>query len=97
MDSPENSELLKQVAELRRETRSLRRWVIFIAGCAAIFLFLPQLAILASSTVAWFLNAFGEDVAPIVAIPVVIVLAAVIVSHFSRSASESNKPEADHV
>jgi membrane protein implicated in regulation of membrane protease activity len=97
MDTPEHRELLKLVAELRRETRSLRRWVIFIAVCAAILLFIPQLASFAAATVGRMLNMLGETAAPVVAVPIIVVVAAVLVSHFSRSASQPAKPEADNV
>lgn len=53
MDEQEQEPLQRQLEALRREVRSMRRWVIFTAFAVAIFLFAPKFA-------AWIAEVTGK-------------------------------------
>jgi uncharacterized membrane protein len=76
MNSDEQQEILRQIAELRRESRVRHRWVIFIALCVGLPLFAPQVA----AFIAHLIEYGGEYLAPLIALVVVMIVAAAIVS-----------------
>jgi uncharacterized membrane protein (DUF485 family) len=93
----ENPDLSEQIAELRRETRSTRRWVIFTAFAISILLFFPSLWALLSNWAAQVVNFASANLYPAIGILVAVIIAAFVVSHFisrpaAREAEESQSP-----
>jgi len=97
MNPQQEDELVREIAALRRETRSLRRWVIFTAICVGTILFAPQLAVFIAANSARLFEFSGniEGAMSIVAVLIVFVGGAVIVSRNSSSNPERTKGRAN--
>ncbi len=93
MQAPDRDELLEEIAALRRETRSLRRSVVFTGLCVGVLLFFPRLAAVIAGYVARLLDVLGgaEFLAPVVGLLVVFGVAAYVVSHFAGRSSPQPK------
>lgn len=89
MQPQDRDELLEQIAALRRETRSLRRWVVFTALCAGIFLFAPWLAAFIAGGGARLFEALGGSgfLVPVVALLLLFGGAAYVVSNRGSGSS----------
>ncbi len=84
MNNQEDPNLSQQLAELRREIRSTRRWVVFIAVVVSILLFFPQLGLLLSNWAVDVFDVVGLYLMDLAGILVAIGIAALVVSHFMR-------------
>ncbi len=82
MPSEEQQEILQELAALRRDVHALRRWIIFTAICVGLLLFGPILVVIVVK-LSGTGNSIGGYLAPIASVTIVIVLAAIIVSHFA--------------
>ena len=81
MNDQDTQEILRQLAEIRREARHTRRWIIFVAFNVSILLFLPGLAV---SIAAWsepMISFVVQHLAPALGILFTIVVSAIVVSH----------------
>lgn len=94
MNSDEHQDVLRQLAELRKESRIRNRWIVFIAICVGLPLFLPQIAMWVATFSTRVIDYSGSYLAPITATFAVIIVAAVIVSRFAPH-PPNLKPESD--
>jgi multisubunit Na+/H+ antiporter MnhB subunit len=92
MSAPEQQDLLRQFKELRNEIRGLRRWMVCTAISLVIILLTPQFATFLTEHLSRLFELAVNNgiLAPVLALLIVFVTGAVVVSHFSR-----NKPRND--
>lgn len=91
MTPEQHEELLRQLVELRQQSASQRRLLMFTSTCVAVLLFLPQVPAYIAARSAGIVDFAGSFLFPLVAMLAVILIAAVVVSHFAlskRSADE---------
>ena len=83
MDSDDQSPLLQELAALRKEVKSVRRWIIFASLCLAI-LVTPQTLDFIDKSGA---RGGGAAITQIVAVIVFFFVMAAVISHFSSKSS----------
>ena len=93
MTPEQHEELVRQLAELRQQSVSQRRWLMFTSACVTVLLFFPQLATYIATRVASVVEFAGSFLTPLVAMLAVALVAAVIVSQFTSSKRSAPKRE----
>lgn len=82
MNPQQEQEVLEQLAQIRRENRSLRGWIIFTGIGVGILIFVPELAAFVGScsTPLFRLIDSSNLLSPLLAILLVIFVSAIVVS-----------------
>lgn len=93
MTPEQHEELVRQLAELRQQSASQRRWLMFTSACVAVLLFLPQVAAYIAARVANIADFAGNFLIPLGAMLAVALVAAVIISQFTSSKRSAHKRE----